>query len=93
VFIKSKRGDYHLVRALLDSCSEVMTEETSKRLQLDISHVTQAVSSVPDVSRQVNFNVFATIKSRISSFEWSLNFAVINTICTTHSQEFIDMSQ
>jgi len=36
------------------------------------------------VSRQIHFNVFATIKSRLSTFY---------TICTTHSQEFIDISQ
>jgi len=94
VFIKSKCGDYHPVCALLDSGSELnlISEETAKRLQLDRSHGAQAISCVADVNRHIHFNVFGTNKARISNFEWSSNLAVINTICTTHSQEFIDIA-
>ncbi|XP_036345935.1 uncharacterized protein LOC118755191 [Rhagoletis pomonella] len=48
VQIRDKFGQLHLVRALLDSCSEIsfITEETAKLLQLEKRRVQQEVSGI-----------------------------------------------
>ncbi|XP_044313393.1 uncharacterized protein LOC123037339 [Drosophila rhopaloa] len=92
--IKDVTGNYQLVRALLDSCSEVnlITEETAKRLNLHKARVSQAVSGISEACESIPDNVFATLKSRISNFQWSSEFGVIKRICSRQPREYIDTS-
>ncbi|XP_036347309.1 uncharacterized protein LOC118756662, partial [Rhagoletis pomonella] len=60
--IRDKFGQLHLVRALLDSCSEIsfITEETAKLLQLEKRRVQQEVSGIAGIRQKISHNVFAT---------------------------------
>ncbi|XP_070068168.1 uncharacterized protein [Drosophila takahashii] len=95
VQIKDGHGDFQIVRALLDSGSEVnlITEETAKRLQLEKSRVSQSISGVSNTTQTVNYNVYTVIKSRVSEFKWCSHFAVIKRICNHQPSEPIDISQ
>ncbi|XP_036345939.1 uncharacterized protein LOC118755194 [Rhagoletis pomonella] len=95
VQIRDKFGQLHLVRALLDSCSEIsfITEETAKLLQLEKRRVQQEVSGIAGIRQKISHNVFATLRSRCSEFEWSSTFSVIKKICANQPQETIDTSE
>ncbi|KAM8702461.1 hypothetical protein ACLKA7_001792 [Drosophila subpalustris] len=84
-----------LVRALLDSCSEVsfITEETVKRLQLKRSRVNQEVSGISESKQKVSFTTFATLKSRLSDFTWSSTFSVVNRISAKQPQQTFQLSE
>ncbi|XP_037930221.1 uncharacterized protein LOC119664950 [Teleopsis dalmanni] len=92
VLIKDKYGLYQPIRALLDSCSEIsfITEKMAKQLQLPFERINQEVSGIGDVRTQIRHSITATIKSRISKFEWSSQFAVTKRISLNHPEQLID---
>ncbi|XP_075157710.1 uncharacterized protein LOC142230976 [Haematobia irritans] len=91
VLIKDYCGTFQPVRALLDSGSELnfISEETAKRLRLKFRPYSQEVSGIGEVRTRIKFTVSATIKSRISSFQWSSTFAVTPTIASVQPGEYI----
>lgn len=95
VQIQDNQGQFHVVRALLDSCSEVsfITEETAKRLQLKRSRVNQEVSGISESKQKVSFTTFATLKSRSSDFTWSSTFSVVNRISVKQPQQTFQVSE
>ncbi|KAL7725853.1 hypothetical protein ACLKA6_014887 [Drosophila palustris] len=95
VQIQDNQGQFHVVRALLDSCSEVsfITEETVKRLQLKRSRVNQEVSGISESKQKVSFTTFATLKSRLSDFTWSSTFSVVNRISAKQPQQTFQLSE
>ncbi|XP_070075694.1 uncharacterized protein [Drosophila takahashii] len=95
VQIKDGHGDFQIVRALLDSGSEVnlITEETAKRLKLEKSRVSQSISGVSNTTQTVIYNVYTVLKSRVSEFKWCSHFDVIKRICNHQPSEPIDISQ
>ncbi|KAM8702196.1 hypothetical protein ACLKA7_001888 [Drosophila subpalustris] len=95
VQVRDRFGEYHLLRAMLDSCSEVnlITEEAAKRLQLEKCRVAQAVSGISDAIQNINYSVSTTLKSRMSNFQWTSTFAVIKSICTNQPSGNVDISQ
>ena len=94
VLIKDKLGSMQPVRALLDSCSELnfMTEETAKRLQLDLRHTNQEVSGIGNIKTNLKHTVYATVHSRISNFEWSSDFSITKTISSAQPGNFINVT-
>ncbi|KAL7724044.1 hypothetical protein ACLKA6_000718 [Drosophila palustris] len=95
VQVRDRFGEYHLLRAMLDSCSEVnlITEDAAKRLQLEKFRVAQAVSGISDAIQNINYSVSTTLKSRMSNFQWTSTFAVIKSICTNQPSGNVDTSQ
>lgn len=94
VLIKDNFGSFIPVRVLLDSCSEInfITEEVAKRLKLQFQPEAQGVSGIGEIQTSSKFSVAATIKSRVSSFEWSSVFAVSKSISAQQPGEFIETS-
>ncbi|XP_037958187.1 uncharacterized protein LOC119687775 [Teleopsis dalmanni] len=55
-----------------------------------IRRINQEVSGIGDVRTQIRHSITATIKSRISKFEWSSQFAVTKRISLNHPEQLID---
>ncbi|XP_065365533.1 uncharacterized protein LOC135958562 [Calliphora vicina] len=92
IFVKDSFGCLQPFRALLDSCSEVnlITQEAANRLRLKQSKSTHEISGVSDIRTQLKYMVKATIKSRVSDFEWTTCFLVAKFISSQHPSEQID---
>lgn len=92
IFVKNSFGTLQPFRALLDSCSEVnlITQEAAKLLHLKQYKSTQEISGISDLRTQLKYMVTTTIKSRISSFEWTADFLVTKSISSEHPAEKID---
>ena len=89
--IKDYSDCFHPIRALLDSCSEFkfITEEAAKRLKLKWEYSHQEVSGIADVRTTISKHVTATVRSRISEFEWTSTFAVSNCISSKQPSDFV----
>lgn len=94
VLLKDSSGTFHPVRALLDSCSEInfISEETAKRFRLKSQPYYQEVSGIGEVRTNIKSSVCATVKSRVSSFQWSSTFAVTKSISAWQPGEYIQTS-
>jgi len=95
VLIKDACGVFQSIRALLDSCSEInlITEEKAKILRLRQIRSPQVVNGISDATTQIKFVIRATIRSRISEFEWTSHFAAVKAISNTQPGEYIDVTQ
>ncbi|XP_017494101.1 PREDICTED: uncharacterized protein LOC108382220, partial [Rhagoletis zephyria] len=94
ILVKDSSGTYKVGRALLDSCSQVnfISEEFAQKLRLhrDKQHV--EIRSIGDSRTSINFCATTTIKSRLTSFELSLQFCITPHIAYQPDCE-IDTSQ
>ncbi|XP_065372316.1 uncharacterized protein LOC135964147 [Calliphora vicina] len=92
VFVKDSFGSLQPLRALVDSCSEVnlITQESVNRLRLKQTKSTQEISGVSDIRTQLKSIVTATIRSRVSDFEWTTCFLVTKSISSQHPAEKIN---
>lgn len=94
VFIKDRFGLEQPARALLDSCSEInlITQEIVDRLHLHKTTAVQEIIGAAEIRAKLKYEVTATIKSRISNFEWTSDFLVTKSISPQQPSERFDIS-
>ncbi|XP_070068046.1 uncharacterized protein [Drosophila takahashii] len=82
VLVQNSLGSYRLGRALLDSCSQVnfMTEAFAQKLRLPRDKHSIQIRSIGDSHTHIKHRTSATIKSRLSPFELSLDLCITPTI-------------
>ncbi|XP_036345196.1 uncharacterized protein LOC118754428 [Rhagoletis pomonella] len=94
ILVKDSSGKYKVGRALLDSCSQVnfISEEFAQKLRLrrDKQHV--EIRSIGNSRTNINFCATTAIKSRLTTFELSLQFCITPHIAYQPDCE-IDTSQ
>ncbi|XP_065356116.1 uncharacterized protein LOC135950508 [Calliphora vicina] len=94
VLVRDKFGTLQPLRALLDSCSEInlITQETANRLRLSQTRSIQDIAGVSDIRTQLRYKVAATVKSRISEFEFTSIFSVTKSISSQQPAERVNIS-
>jgi len=82
ILIQDKCGNFHPIRALLDSGSELnfITEEAAKRLQIRFSNANQCVAGISNVQTNVRYSISTIMKSRLNSFSWQSDLAITKRI-------------
>ncbi|XP_017475140.1 PREDICTED: uncharacterized protein LOC108365594 [Rhagoletis zephyria] len=82
VKIKDRFGKTLTVRALLDSGSQVnfISEECAHNLQLKRQYKDLSLSGIGEINANLKHKVAATVKSRVTDFEFQAEFWVIKSI-------------
>lgn len=82
VEIKNRSGQFVLARALLDSCSQtnLITEDLAQRLKLRKEERNLSLSGVNETNSSAKHFLEATVRSRITDFEFSTEFWVLRSI-------------